>query len=592
MSAKQSLLWEMQCRLDSEGVNSFVDVVRRHSFKADAPAFVFLKNGESEDGILTFTILDERARSIASLLQNQLVKGDRAILLFPSGLNFIIALLGCLYAGVVAVPVSPPRRTQKLEKLHAIVEDCDAKLILTENALLQDLAPSISEVPKLQSLQTLAVDFHQSISIAETVANWQPPQLNLSSIAFLQYTSGSTGKPKGVAVTHANLLATQQMIHAGFAHDADTIGVGWLPFHHDMGLVGNVLHSLYLGIPCTFMPPMAFMQQPIRWLRTISKYRATTSGGPNFAYELCVKRISPDQMEGLDLSCWKVAFTGAEPVRAETLDRFSEKFSSVGFSDSAFYPCYGMAEATLFVTGVTAGQGVVVREVSTEAIERNDVVVLKNDDATKSRQKIVGCGTGRGDQRICIVDPDSKRLCADLAIGEIWITGSNVTEGYWNDPIATAESFDAYIADSNEGPFLRTGDLGFLDNGELFITGRRKELIIIKGRNLYPRDIEDAITACHPALNDCQGAAFAMVIDSEEKLIVVHEIAQRRVDVAEHKQILMNAREVIAENFDAHLHDFVLIKFRGIPKTTSGKIQRNLCRELYRQQALPLVELV
>ena len=566
-----------------------VDVVREHSTNVDAPAYVFLKDGQAEESALTFSTLDAEARAMAAFLQDRLEAGDRVLLLFPSGRHFVVAFFGCMYAGMIAVPVSLPRRQQGLEKLCAIGDNCAARLILTDHQSLAGLMPHLNESPRLRGIPIQAIDELLGPAAQQLAASWQPPQSDRSSIAFLQYTSGSTGTPKGIAITHGNLLANQQMIKEAFAHGPDTIHLTWLPVHHDMGLVGNVLQSAYLGTPCVVMQPMAFMQQPVRWLQAISKYQATTSGGPNFAYELCVRAVKPEQAAELDLRSWRVAFNGAEPVRAETLERFSEKFRVAGFSRKAFFPCYGMAEATVFVTGEPAGQGFRVRDVSADAIEKNTVI---SPGLTESKLTLVGCGVSWGDQQMLIVDPDTKLRCSDGAVGEIWVKGAHVARGYWNLHKTTEEHFKACLADSGEGPFLQTGDLGFIEDGQLFVTGRRKELIIIKGRNLYPHDIEDAIAASHAVFDGCNGAAFSLDINGEEKLVVAHEIARRRLDTACAREILQCAREAVAQNFDVQLHDLVLLKPRAIPRTTSGKIQRNLCRMLYRQGGLPAAETV
>lgn len=568
---------------------SMVEVVREHSTKVDASAFIFLKDGETEESTLTFSMLDAQARAMAALLQNRLNEGDRVLLLFPSGQHFIVALLGCMYAGMIAVPVSLPRRQQGLEKLCAIASNCAAKLILTDELSLHGLMPRLNESPQMQAIPIVAVDAPRAENVAQLAEGWRPPSQHRSSIAFLQYTSGSTGTPKGIAITHDNLLTNQQMIKDAFAHGPETVHVNWLPVHHDMGLVGNVLQSVYLGTPCVVMSPMAFMQRPARWLQAISKYQATTSGGPNFAYELCVRAITPEQMADLDLRSWRLAFNGAEPVRAETLERFSEKFRAAGFSRKAFFPCYGMAETTVFVTGGPAGQDFRVRDVSADAMEKNTVI---SAGPTESKLTLVGCGVSWGDQQMLIVDPDTKLHCNDGAVGEIWVKGSHVARGYWNLHEATEEHFKACLADSGEGPFLRTGDLGFIEDGQLFVTGRRKELIIIKGRNLYPHDIEDVIAVSHEALEGCNGAAFSLDINGEEKLVVVHEIARRHLDTACAREILLCAREAVVRNFDVQLHDLVLLKPKTIPRTTSGKIQRNLCRTLYRQGALSVADVV
>jgi acyl-CoA synthetase (AMP-forming)/AMP-acid ligase II len=409
------------------------------------------------------------------------------------------------------------------------------------------------------------------------------PDVDPHSVAFLQYTSGSTGQPKGVAVTHGNLLANEETIRIAFGHDAETVFAGWLPLHHDMGLVGNILQPLYLGIHSVLMSPVAFAQRPIRWLAAVSRYRATTSGAPNFAYELCARRVTEEQLSGLDLSSWQVAFCGAEPVRAETLERFAQRFAPVGFKRESFYPCYGMAEATLFVSGGTPRRGAVIKEADAQTLERN---LVQAPAPGLPQRKLVSCGRAHDDQRILVVDQESRSPCADGCVGEVWLAGTNVASGYWGDP--QSESFAAYLVDGS-GPFLRTGDLGFLDRGELYITGRSKELIIVRGRNVYPHDVERCIGQSHLLLDGTVGAAFSLEVADEERLVVVHEVAQRRVTEEDIEEVRSTAAEAVARDLDIRLHDLVLVLPGGIPKTSSGKLQRGRCREMYCADLLPRV---
>jgi acyl-CoA synthetase (AMP-forming)/AMP-acid ligase II len=556
-------------------VRSFSELLCAHAARAaERTAFTFLR-GDAAARTLSFADLYCRASGAAEALRERHAPGERVLLLFPSGLEFIVAFMACLHAGLVAVPVAPSRRQQGMEKLAHIVVDCGATAVLTDGLHLADFRSQINALPQAAALPVYAVD-----ELPESGAVGPVP-FDGDAIAFLQYTSGSTGRPKGVAVSHGNLWANETTIRQAFGHDAETVFAGWLPFHHDMGLVGNILQPLFLGIHSVLMSPVDFTQQPVRWLRAISSHRATTSGAPNFAYDLCARRITDAQMVGLDLSSWRVAFCGAEPVRAETLERFARRFASAGFRAKAFYPCYGMAEATLFVSGGTPGRGAVVKQVDGEALERHCV---QTPLGSAPQRKLVGCGTAHGNQVIAIVDPESAAPCPDGHVGEIWVSGANVAAGYWGRTDSAA--FGARLADGT-GPFLRTGDLGFLDHGELYITGRIKELIIVRGRNLYPHDVERCVAQSHAVLDGAIGAAFSLDIDEEERLVVVHEVAQRRLTDSDIHEVLSAATEAVARHLDAHLHELVLALPGAIPRTSSGKLQRGRCRDLYRAGLLP-----
>jgi acyl-CoA synthetase (AMP-forming)/AMP-acid ligase II/3-oxoacyl-(acyl-carrier-protein) synthase/acyl carrier protein len=559
---------------------SLVDVVRAHSERIpDIRAFTFLKNGETEDGVLTFSSIDERARRIAAWLQSNFTQGDRVVLLFPSGLDFIVTFLGCMYAGAIPIPVNLSRRQQGIEKLSLIAANSGAKLIMTNQSSFEELSSRFCKSAILRDLDLMSIEAVLASPSAQT-SLWQPPELDLSSIAFIQYTSGSTGEPKGIAITHGNLLANQKMITEAFEHDANTVFVGWLPLHHDMGLVGNVLNPLYIGVRCILMSPVAFTQQPVRWLKAIAKYRATTSGGPDFAYDFCVQRISEDQMQGLDLRSWRLAFNGAEPIRADTLRRFSEKFASVGFSRKAFYPCYGMAEATLFISGGVAGAGPNCKDVSARALETGQIVVEAAADAHPSRT-LVSCGFGHGDESIVIVDPSNGYPCPDGVVGEIWVKGSNVASGYWNNPALTKANFDAYVAGTEDGPFLRTGDLGGILDGSLYVAGRCKDLIIIRGQNHYPQDIERVVAQSNPGLENRVGVAFSVDIDGEERLVLVQEIPRLRARNLNSGELVHSIRQAVSEEYGISLSAALLVKQGSIPMTSSGKVQRRATKSAY-----------
>ncbi|MDM3858329.1 MAG: AMP-binding protein [Aphanizomenon gracile PMC644.10] len=563
---------------------TFVDLLELRAWQhQNRAALTFLQDGEVEAHRLTYQALEQKARSIATQLQTLVGKGECALLLYPPGLEFISAFFGCLYAQVIAVPAYPPRRNQNLARLQAIVADTQAKVVLTTTSLLSNWEVWFNQIPELARMKWLSTD-DIDLNLA---SDWQKPQINSHTLAFLQYTSGSTGKPKGVMVTHGNLLYNQQMIQQAYQHNEKTIVVGWLPLYHDMGLIGNVLQPLYLGTSCYLMSPVAFLQKPIRWLQAISRYQATTSGGPNFAYDLCVSKITPEQIATLDLSSWELAFNGAEPVQAETLAKFAAKFAPCGFRTEAFYPCYGMAETTLLVTGGVKKSVPVVLSVDSSAIEQNQVVIA-SEEQPESKQ-IVGCGQTWLEQKIAIANPQTLTQCSPTEIGEIWVSGANIAVGYWQNPEATQETFQAYLTDTGEGQFLRTGDLGFIRNGELFVTGRLKDLIIIRGHNHYPQDIELTSQKSHPALRLGCGAAFSITIAGEERLVITQEVERNYIRQLDVDEVVGAIRKAISQEHELQVHAVVLLKTASIAKTSSGKIQRQACRTAFLAGSLDIV---
>jgi amino acid adenylation domain-containing protein len=538
----------------------------------DQIAFTFLIDGEMEKISWTYKELDERARAIAAQLQDLKATGERALLLYPQGLEFIAAFFGCLYAGVIGVPAHPPRQNQSSLRLQAIITDARAKIVLTTSTVLLNTSQQIAQSPELKSLQWIATE-NVAVKFAE---QWRQPLLKADTLAFLQYTSGSTGVPKGVMVSHQNMMYNQQMIQQAMQYTEKTISVGWLPLFHDMGLIGNILQPIYLGIPCILMSPVAFLQRPLCWLQAISRYRATTSGGPNFAYDLCTRKVTPEQRENLDLSSWDVAFNGAEPVRADVIEKFSEAFAPCGFRKSAFYPCYGMAETTLIVSGGLKAALPVFKNVCAASLEQNQVKSTESED--EAVQTLVGCGKTLLEQKIVIAHPDTLTTCKPNEVGEIWVSGDNVAQGYWDRPEETQHIFQAFLADTGEGPFLRTGDMGFLADKELFITGRLKDLIIIRGHNHYPQDIELTLEQSHPSLRRGYGAAFSVDVDGEERLVVAQEIERQYLQTLNVDDVARAIRQAVIENHGLQVYAVLLLKTGSIPKTSSGKIQRHACR--------------
>ncbi|MBN2217819.1 MAG: aminotransferase class I/II-fold pyridoxal phosphate-dependent enzyme [Pirellulales bacterium] len=561
---------------------TLVDLVRyRAQRQPQDTAFIYLVDGEDEQVSLSYRELDRQARAIAARLEAQGLTGQRALLLYPAGLEFICAFFGCLYAGVVAVPVYPPRRNRSLDRIQAVADDCEAKVALSTDLVLQRVEPLVDETPHLKQLDWLA-----TCNVPDAAADdWRPPAIDEGTVAFLQYTSGSTGTPKGVMLTHANLLHNSALISHGFEHTRSCMGVYWLPCYHDMGLIGGILQPIYVGRPNVMMAPMSFLQRPLRWLQAITRFGGTTSGGPNFAYDLCVKKIKPDQLAHLDLSTWQVAFNGAEPVRAETLDRFTEKFAPCGFRREAFYPCYGLAEASLIVTGGYAKRPPVVRRFDAASLLAGKAIEV-NGQADRARP-LVGCGEILDDQQLAIADPDTQTTCAEGQVGEIWVRGPSIARGYWRKPDATKTIFQARLRDSGEGPFLRTGDLGFVDRGELFVTGRIKDLIILHGVNIYPQDVEQTVQHAHKRLNSGDGAAFTIDKDGREQLIVVHEVERRNHGLLD--EIFAAIRRAVSAEHELGVEGIALVRAGSIPKTSSGKIQRHACREGYLDGSLQVV---
>jgi amino acid adenylation domain-containing protein/non-ribosomal peptide synthase protein (TIGR01720 family) len=553
----------------------------RAAHQPKATAFVFLADGEDDEQCLTYAELDRQARAIAVELRRRGAQGERALLVYDAGLEYIAALYGCLYAGVVAVPVYPPdpyRVDRTLPRLQAIVADAGAAWVLSTDAMLTWSAALFAELPGLKAI----------VATDRVAAQQEPDDIALAtgpdSTALLQYTSGSTGNPRGVMIGHDNLLANlariEQMIGV-----PDAIAVSWLPAYHDLGLIGCTFLPVSSGRKLVFMSPLAFMQRPVRWWRAVSKYRATTTAAPNFAYELCLRKIAAADREELDLRCLRLALNGAEMVRAETIERFSEAFAPCGFRREMFYPCYGLAEATLMVTGPTISEPPVVRSFDAQALGRHQAVAV-NDEQTP-RRRLVGCGRCIPGQQIAIVDTDTRKRCDDRRVGEIWVAGPSVGQGYWNSPRETAKVFQARLAGSYEGPFLRTGDLGFLDDGELFVTGRVKDLMIFRGRNYYPQDIEQTVQKSHPSLKPDAGAAFSVEVDGQERLVVVHEVLRpRQLDIP---AVFAAIRRAVAGEHDLPLESIALIAAGTLPKTSSGKRRRNTCREQFLAEKLEIV---
>ena len=504
--------------------------------------FLGSRRGEVED--ITYGEVLARAAGLARRIG--VPRGARVLLLHPPGIGYIIAFFGCLLAGAVPVPAYPPRNNRNLERLRAILDDAGADVAITTDALVARLV----DAPELAGLRWVTTD---DATTAEA------PDIPAADLAFLQYTSGSTGSPKGVMVTHANLLANTAAISERFGFNRDSRGVIWLPPFHDMGLIGGILAPMAGAFPCTLMAPATFLVSPARWLETVSEERATVSGGPDFAWALAARRISEEVRARLDLSAWTVAFTGAEPVRVGTLDRFAAAFAPAGFSPRAWLPCYGLAEATLIVSGGRLGQGIGTLGVSSAALARG---VVAPGEST-----IVSCGPPALETEVFVVHPESGAGLAEGEVGEICVRGPGIAAGYWGMPEATERAFDGG---------LRTGDLGFLANGEVWITGRKKDLIVLRGRNLYPQDVEAVAEAAHPDLRANGSAAFGVDVAVEEKLVLAMEIESRRAP--DPAAVAEAVKLAVVDALDAAVHEVVLLAAGTLPRTSSGKVRRQTTR--------------
>ncbi|MDY7094443.1 MAG: MupA/Atu3671 family FMN-dependent luciferase-like monooxygenase [Acidobacteriota bacterium] len=590
-------------------VDGIGDVLhQRAQEQPDRVAFRFLADGESESESLTYAELDHRARTLAARLSAEVPPGERALLQYPPGLDFVVAFFACLLSGVVAVPAYPPRNRRRVGTLRAVAADAQCRLVLTDAALLAR-SRSWGVPPELASARWLATE---ELAVEDPGGAVSLPAIAGEDLAFLQYTSGSTATPKGVRVTHRNLLHNQEMIHRAFAMSEDSVVVSWLPLYHDMGLIGTVLQPLYAGATCVLLPPVAFLQRPRRWLEAIHCYRATTSGGPDFAYQLCVDKVSAEERSDLDLSSWRVAFNGAEPVRAATLERFTEAFGGCGFRRQAFYPCYGLAEATLFVAGGAVGKAPEVESYSARALEQAGETLGTRGQARAAEEgeataRLVPCGGPWSEQELRIVDPETRRPLPLGSVGEIWLAGESVADGYWRRPELSREIFDAELEGADEPSslsFLRTGDLGFLDpnsssEAQLFVTGRLKDLIILRGRNLYPQDVERIAEAAHGDLRPGGGAAFSVeVVGSmgggsmedglmEEGLVLVHEVVRHPRDPL--PEVMDAARRAVAQELEARVREVVLIATGSLLKTSSGKVRRRAMRQAYLQGELKII---
>ncbi|MCS4249748.1 amino acid adenylation domain-containing protein/non-ribosomal peptide synthase protein (TIGR01720 family) [Pseudomonas sp. BIGb0164] len=531
---------------------------RRAAQTPDQVALRFLADAAEHNVVLSYRELDQRARTIAAALQANADLGDRAVLLFPSGPDYVAAFFGCLYAGVIAVPAYPPESTRRhhQERLLSIISDAEPRLLLTIASLAEGLS-QIENAPPVLSVDSLEND-----------GDWTAPDLHPDDIAFLQYTSGSTALPKGVQVSHGNLVANEVLIRRGFGIDLnpDDVIVSWLPLYHDMGLIGGLLQPIFSGVPCVLMSPAYFLGRPLRWLEAISEYGGTISGGPDFAYRLCSERVSESALERLDLSQWRVAYSGSEPIRLDTLERFAEKFATCGFTPNNFFASYGLAEATLFVAGGTRGHGIPALRVDEQALAANRAEPGQGS-------AIMSCGTRQPEHAVLIVDPHTLSELADNSVGELWATGPSIAHGYWRNPEATAKTFVQHAGRT----WLRTGDLGFIRDGEVYITGRLKDLLIVRGHNLYPQDIEQTIEREVEVVRKGRVAAFAVNDQGLEGIGIAAEISRSVQKILPPEALIKAIRQAVAEAYQEAPSVVVLLNPGALPKTSSGKVQRAAC---------------
>lgn len=568
-----------------------VDVLRRRSAQTpDTTAVTFLDDAERHGRSLDYASLDRAARRVAAHLQQEGLTGSRVLLAMAPGLDYVEAFFGCLYAGAAAVPCYPPRPDGRSRELAAIARDCAAEAVLTSGESRATVAERFADTTRSTGFRVMDTDLLEE-SLADA---WSPADVDPADLAFLQYTSGSTGAPKGVIVSHRNIVIHTRLMHRRLGLDATSVGVSWLPPFHDMGLIAFILMPVLTGYRAVLMSPRDFVMRPARWLEAISRHRATIAASPNFGYDLCTERVSDDDLAGLDLSCWRHACNGAEPVRAETLERFTARFSPVGFRFDSFRPCYGLAEATLAVTLGPMRQEPVILDAADQPEPAAGPDAEDGDPVDQApapgapHGRVVGCGPVLDHQGLAIVDPETRTRCPQGTVGEIWASGPSIPDGYWQRPDASEQTFHATIVgDQDQRPHLRTGDMGFQRDGQLFVVGRYKDLIIIRGRNHAPSDIEHIAGTSHPRNRPSGTAAFSVTVGGAERLVVAQEVRTRRE--SDYPAIVEAIRTRITQERDIAVEAVVLLKPTALPKTTSGKIQRRACRARFLAGALDVL---
>jgi acyl-CoA synthetase (AMP-forming)/AMP-acid ligase II len=558
-------------------MRTLVDLLReRAAARGDRIAFVFLEDGAVETQHITYRELDERARAVAARLQAIVAEGERALVIYPAGLDFLVGFFGCLYAGLIAIPAPPPEATRLKRtkpRLESIASDAETSLVLTTAAIRSLLEGSESALLGGRQPSWLTTDDIDS----GTASAWRMPRCRGDDLAYLQYTSGSTAQPKGVMIAHRGLLDYLEQLRQACTYTPGSVTVTWLPNFHDYGLIQGLLEPLYSSTPSYVMSPFGFVKRPAAWLAAITRYRATHSQAPNFAYDLCARRIRQEQCQGLDLSSWRAAGNAAELINPKVLDAFCARFGPFGFRPSAFSPGYGLAETILIVSSSPEEEDPVVVQLQAEALEAHRL----EESGPGPVRPVVGCGRIFPTTRMVIVNPDTRERCNADEVGEIWIDGPAVTQGYWGRPAETDRTFRATIVGTDEGPFLRTGDLGFKKDGQIFVVGRIKDVIIIHGMNHHPQDIEWTVQAAHPALRPENGAAFSVLIAGEEKLVIAQEVELEYAGDLRALEVARTVRGAVALAHDLSVFALLLLKRGSLPKTASGKLQRQLARRYF-----------
>lgn len=555
---------------------TLVDLLLDRARTSPEHGLIYLADGETQEVQLSHQALHEQARLLAAQLQQRFNPGDRAILLFGEGIDIIPAFFGVLYAGLVAVPLIPPRPGQPSDDLVALMSDAQPSVLLTTMGFGDYLKPMLHASSVAGDLPMVFTD----APAPDRMPDWSPPAITGESLAALLYTSGSTSLPRGVMMTHGYLLRRLGGL-ADLLAAVDTSGatVNWLPLQHLMGLFGSVLQPMYMEIQAVVLPTSKVIERPVRWLQAMTRFRAGSSGAPNFAFQMCMDRVEPHDRQDLDLSGWKIAVLSTEAIRIETLDQFAQTYAPFGFKRSAYYMAYGLSEGAGTFDVQSGAPKPITISVDAEALEQGQVRVTP----VGSGRVLVGCGQPMPDQQIVIVDPETSQLRGNDQIGEIWIRGSQVADGYWHQPEATALTFQAHLS-SGEGPYLRSGDLGFFHDRELYIAGRLKEMLIVRGKNLYAVDLERAAETAHPALLSASSAAFSIPVDGEEQLVLVHEVRPDHpgLDVEE---VASAVRRLIGERHLLPVHSVVLVEAGSIPRTETGKIRRLHARTLFLRES-------
>lgn len=551
----------------------------------DKIAFTFLGDNGQKDDETTYIELHQQVMNLAGLLSERGLKGERIVIVLPSGIDYVVSFLACLASGAIAVPLYPPGGKRDWHRMRSVLEDCNPRALVVNRAVAARYQEEFAALMAARQRATFVID-----ELAVPESGFSPGDIDPKRIAFLQYTSGSTGNPKGVMVSHENIMHNAHNQAFDMGNGVEAVDVSWLPLYHDMGLIGKILQSLSIGAHAVFMSPFSFLRRPVNWLNAITQYKGTVSGAPNFAFDLCVDKIKESDIDALDLSTWKVAFNGSEPVKMSTLDRFAHRFERAGFRREAFFPCYGLAEATLYVAGGPLHQLPHAMELDRAALSEGQVTsATLPADHPDYAERVVSCVSVDlpfRDQTMRIVDPATWSVLPERRVGEIWLKSRSVARGYWNKPAETAETFQAYTTESGEGPFLRTGDLGFLNNGRLYITGRIKELIIINGVNHYPQDIEETVQSLSDAFRVHAGAAFGF---DDDKLGIVQGINRAKVSPEELQALIAQLRQAVWQVHGVAPAYVGLVNPGEIAKTSSGKIQRGVVRRRFLAKELPLL---